>query len=317
MSALKNIFGGLDRRKAKMFSIFLLCSFLAWFISNLSEPYESGMTFDLNYTNLPDTLLRTKGIKNELEAKVSANGFQFLYYNFSPKKINLDLSLAKLVNNQFYFPKPSLEREIDKQLSSNTKLVSVIQDTLFLNVYMVKSKEVVIKPNITLDLEQNYLLEGELTMTPNTVLLKGPANEIELVSELQTENLEMLDLTSDFSADLKLILPNDLANTVASSNSVRISGKVVRFSEKVFQANIVVLNGPEGFSIKTFPNSVSVLCKASIEDLKFIKENDFEVVADYQDRVEDKMFLNIKVSPEAAYDVRLTENQVNFILEKQ
>ena len=307
----------MDHRKVKMFSIFLLCSFSAWFVNKLSEPYESGTTFDLNYENLPDTLLISKGLKNQLEAKVSTNGFQFLYHNFNRKIIDLDVSKLQTTLGKFYFPKNLLEKTIRRQLSSNIKLVDIYHDTLFLNVFKVKSKEIPIKPTITLTLEQNHLMNGTLTVKPHTIVIKGPETEIDSIQEIKTEKIELLDLYTNFSVNADLLLPNHMINTVMSAHSVQLSGTVVKFSEKVFQANIQVLNVPNQYRVKTFPNSISVLCKASIEHLKAIDSSDFQVIADYQDRVDDKMFLNIKIHPTEAYDVRLLENQVNFILEKQ
>jgi len=300
-----------------MFSIFFLCSFLAWFISNLSEPYESTVTFDINYTRVPDSLSVSKGSRMKLDAKVKANGFAFLYYNFYQKKIELDLAQAKALKGRFYYPNTALVKTIEKQLSSSTKLVAVFQDTLFLNVFQVTSKKVEIKPNITLSLEQNYLMDGPLMIDPQSITLKGPEAEIASVQEIITESTELVNITSDFDIEVKLALPDHLENTTISSNTVRLSGKVVRFSEKVFEVEIQVLNSPEGLGVKTFPNSVSVLCKAPIEALKTIKSENFEVVANYQDRVDDKLFLNISARPQKAYDVRILENQVNFILEKQ
>lgn len=317
MNILKNILRGLDRRKAKMFSIFLVCSFLSWFVSKLSEPYESDTTFDLSYINLPDTLLASKGFENQLGAKVSANGFRFLYHNFSLKKIDLDVSKAKNLKGKFYVLKNDLKKIISPQLSNNLKLIDVAVDTLFLNVFQVKSKEVPVKPTITLTLQQNYLMEGQLVIEPSKIILKGPIEEIESITEIKTEKTEMVDLNSDFSVATNLVFPASMLNTKVSSNTARLSGKVVRFSEKVFQLPIDVLNLPVAYSIKTFPKSVSVLCKASVTDLKIIDSIDFKVVADYNDRVGDKMFLNIEIQPANAYDVRLLENQVKFILEKK
>src|SRR6056297_929627 len=54
----------------KLFSLFLLCSFLVWFISNLSETYESRAYFTLNYRNLPDSLLLGKNSNSQIEAKL-------------------------------------------------------------------------------------------------------------------------------------------------------------------------------------------------------------------------------------------------------
>ncbi len=317
MSIVKNILSGLDRRKIKMFAIFLACSFLAWLISNLSEPYESRVAWDLNLTNLPDTLLVDKGSKGKLETKVSAGGFRFLSYSLGSKSIDLDLSNLKVSQSRFYYPKPALRKTMEQQLGSNIRLLEIDIDTLFVSVYPVSSKKVSVKPVLTLGLEQNYLLNGQLVVEPDTILLKGPMDEVASIEQIETAKAEVLNLNSDFSISVALAFPQNTSNTVASTNSVKISGKVVRFSEKVFQTDIKVQNGPEGYSVKTFPKSVSVLCKAAIEDLKSFKAEDFMVITNYQNHVGDKLFLDVEQYPEKAYDVRLLENQVDFILEKQ
>ena len=79
-------------------------------------------------------------------------------------------------------------------------------------------------------------------------------------------------------------------------------------------------NIPEGYQVKTFPNSVTILCKATIERLKEISASDFEVVADYgqlDGSESSKLFLEITESPQKVYDVKLEKRTVNFVLEQQ
>jgi hypothetical protein len=78
----KNLLGNLNQKKVKVFSLFLICSFFAWFLSNLSESYESRCEFELNYQNLPDTLSLGKNAVTSMEGKLRTSGFQFLFYNF-------------------------------------------------------------------------------------------------------------------------------------------------------------------------------------------------------------------------------------------
>jgi len=99
-----------------------------------------------------------------------------------------------------------------------------------------------------------------------------------------------------------------------------VVGKVSKFSEKVFDVPIQVVNIPEGYQVRTFPNSVTVLCKATIERLKEISASDFEVVADYgqlDGSESSKLFLEITESPQKVYDIKLEENTVNFVLKQQ
>ncbi len=308
---------GLNQRKVKIFLVFLICSFLAWFISNLSDPYDSRVNFNLKYKDLPDTLLVSENAEKTIEAKVTANGFQFLYYNFNPKEIALKLSDLNNNKSRYYLSNDQLKREMEKQLPNNVKLIELDRDTFFLDLYKVTSKEVPINPNITLSFDQNYLLDGKLHLNPAMITLKGPESEIGAIDHIMTAKMEWSGLSADFSNTVTLSFPENLTNTKFSTTSTKISGTVVRFSEQIFEVDIQVIGVPEGYRAKTFPNAVQILCKASIERLKEIDADDFDIIADYnQARSENKMFLNLQRRPKNVYDVRFLENQVEFILEK-
>ena len=83
---------GLNQRKVKIFLLFLICSFLAWFISKLSETYTSNAVFDIEYTNVPDSLSLKQTLKKQIDVKLRASGFQFLAFNFYNKKVKIDVS---------------------------------------------------------------------------------------------------------------------------------------------------------------------------------------------------------------------------------
>ncbi|PWL38641.1 hypothetical protein DKG77_10315 [Flagellimonas aquimarina] len=316
----KKVFGGLNKRKVKVFFLFLVCSFLAWFLSNLSEPYESRANFSLNYKNLPDTLLLGNNAINSIEAKLRASGFKFLYYNFVNKRVDVDLSEVMNESGNFTLTEDVLKKQMERQLSQSISLIDLDRDKLVVDLYQVASKEVPIKANLDLQFEQNYILQGEPLVTPNMVLVKGPKSEIDTLNVIYTSKIELANVSSDFSKDVLLVFPKNLSNSIFSINRTNVSGKVAKFSEKVFDVQIRVLNLPEGYQINTFPNSVSVLCKATIEQLKSITEKDFEVIADYKQLSgsnNNALFLEVTRKPEKVHGVRLLENKVNFVLEQK
>ncbi|WP_421809573.1 YbbR-like domain-containing protein [Flagellimonas sp.] len=304
----------------KVFSLFLLCSFLAWFLSNLSESYESRANFTINYRNLPDTLLLGKNSENTLEAKLKTSGFQFLYFNFFKKRIDLDVSQVTHQNGNYVLTEATLKKQIEQQLSQNISLMDLGRDQLKVDLYQVVSREVPVKADVSLQFEQNYILDGALEITPNHVVVKGPGNEVDTLKSIVTGPLQLANLSADFSREVPLIFPKGLDNTIFSNGRVNVSGKVVRFSEKVFQVPVQVVNLPEGYQVKTFPNVVTVLCKATVDRLKELSLNDFGVTADYgQLNGTDKntLFLRLSKSPENVYDVKLQEPSVNFVLEQE
>ncbi|RIV42024.1 YbbR-like domain-containing protein [Flagellimonas pelagia] len=315
----KKVLQGLNQKKVKIFSLFLLCSFLAWFISNLSETYESRSDFVLNYRNLPDTLLLGKNSDEHLEVKLRTSGFQFLYYNFFKKRIDINVSQANYQNGRYVLSEDNLKRQIDQQLSQNISLLDVDQNQLVLDLYQVASKKIPIVPNMDLQLEQNYILDGKVIMVPDSVTVKGPGSEIDTIKEIMTAPIRLVNVSDSFEREASLVFPKGLENSVFSDARVSVSGKVAKFSEKVFDVPVQVLNIPDGYQVKTFPSSITVLCKASIDRLKNISASDFNVEADYAKSKgsNNTLFLVISKRPENVYDVRLQENSVNFVLEQQ
>ncbi|MEK6154314.1 YbbR-like domain-containing protein [Flavobacteriaceae bacterium 3-367] len=310
---------GLSKRKVKIFLLFLISSFLAWFISNLSESYEDRATFQLEYINVPDSLFLTRASKNEIEVQLRANGFQFLWFNFSPKRVKVNLSAMGKRGNKYFVLHDSYKNQIERQLSGSMRLLDVDRDTLFFQFFKVYSKEVPVKPVIELNLAQNHLLDGKLVLDPDKITITGPKNEIDTILVARTEALILPELNSDFSHTLNLNKPEMLENTSYSQRTIQISGKVSRFSERIIEVPVQVINVPEGAEIKTFPNVVSLLCKAKIGQLKDLSAADFQLLADYERAGNSKKILQLVVGrqPEGLHSVRLLETQVEYILKRE
>lgn len=317
---VKKGLNGLNKKKVKVFLLFFGSSFFLWFLSNLSDSYESRANFTLNYRNLPDTLLLSNEAVRSMEAKIKTSGFQFLYYNFKNKTVNIDLSQVENRNGVFVLSEDQIKKQLERQLSQNISLLDLDRSQLVVDLYQVATKEVPIKAQMDVKFQQNYILDGSPTIEPSVVMVKGPKNEIDTLKYIQTGKIELANVSSNFSREVLLVFPKDLVNSIFSTNRAKVSAKVVKFSEKVFEVPVKVANLPEGYVVKTFPNQLSVLCKATIDQLKTIVPEDFEVIADYKqlgNSNNNVLFVEIAKSPQKVYDVRLLENKVNFVLEQQ
>ena len=84
--------------------------------------------------------------------------------------------------------------------------------------------------------------------------------------------------------------------------------------------NVQAMNVPDGYRLKMFPNSVSLVCKASLDELKNIESNDFEITADYKQlgaSTNNSILLQVTKKPGTVYAVRLQQRMVNFVLERK
>lgn len=316
---IEKIKNGLKKRKVQLFFVFLLCSFSAWFVSNLSESYTSNATFDLNFIGVPEDKMLKSASKEKIDVKLEAVGFQFLRFNFNNKIVNIDLSKVQKQSGKYLIVPNQYQKQIEKQLSSSMRLLQIVDDTIFFDFEEVTTKELFVEPIIELNFEQNYLLDGLVEVEPSTISITGPTNEIDDISVLKTPKIQLDDLASDFSKTVFVIKPDSLPNSSFSVDKVTISGKVSRFSEKIIEVPIQVLNLPENMLIRTFPEEIKVLCKAKMSDLKNLSSADFVVTADYQEAADEnnetnKLSLSLQKVPKNVFEAILVQKRVEYVL---
>ncbi|MFH6604185.1 CdaR family protein [Maribacter algicola] len=281
--------------------------------------YTSSSVFRLNFVNTPKDFLLVDATKNRVDVRLRASGFQLLGFNVKSKKVDIDISNLQRSDNRSFIPAEVYRRQIEKQLSNSMTLLEMDDSPIYFDLRKLKSKKVLVKPTIKMNLPQNYLLDGELSITPESITLKGPANEIDTIEAARTGTLDLGNLRTDFSKEVMVKKSDKLVNTTYSATKVLIKGKVARFSEKIIKVPIKVVNLPSRTEIRTFPDQVSVLLKGKIELLKSIESADFQVVGDFEEiggRSSNVLPIRIVESPKNLYSARLSESHVEFILNR-
>ena len=61
-------------------------------ISRLSETYTQHVSIQMQYVQVPDSLILVSAPSQRLPVRIRANGFHLLRYQLSPKKIEVNLS---------------------------------------------------------------------------------------------------------------------------------------------------------------------------------------------------------------------------------
>lgn len=317
--ATNKVLKGSTKRKIKVFAILLTCSFAAWFISQLSETYTDKVTFDLIYTRLPDSLMLMGASHKEATLTVRGSGWQFLGSRFSSK--NLNISLEKVYYNgvRYYLREQDYRQQLSSVLPGDMSIVQIDADTLFFDFSRLVKKKVPVIPDIHLELAQNYLLEQQPRVFPDSVVLIGPAQELDTVREIRTVLLELTGLSDSFERMLLLDKPAALANTNMGVSEVQVRGEVFRFSEKILDIPVEVIGLPAGTQIRTFPDKVEVLCKARLETLKEISPSDFRIVVNLEEMQENSAFLPVHLEhqPEGIPSIQLLQQQVEYILKRE
>ncbi len=317
---VERIKAGLKKRKVKLFLIFLFFSFLAWFINNLSRTFVSNASFHLEYVGTPKNLLLASPPKNSINVRLKAVGFQFIGFGIRKKSIQIDLSEVQKKDSLYYIPPSVYKRQINRQLSADMTLLEVDDDTIFVDFTKVITKTVPVLPRINLSLAKNYEIEDSLKIVPESVKITGPKSQIDSIRNVRTSFLELLDVDKDFSVKSTLVKPRELNMTVFEPTSVTISAKVYRFSEKVYNVPVTILNVPENVKVRMFPDVIKVICQAKLERLKDIETDDFLITADYaQVTGSSQNIIPVKLSkkPMGISNAILSTQEIEFILRRE
>jgi len=317
---IKKIGKHLKKRKVKIFSIFLLVSSLAWFINKLSESYTSNTTFKLNYYNIPEGYLLKSVTKEKLDVKLQAIGFQFLGFGLSAKEIAIDLSEEEVKNSKFSLSVKQIQKQVEKALPNSMVLKDLDKENIGFELVKIITKSIPVNANVKLTLQKNCMLDSAIVLEPNTIEVTGPENEIDSLQSLQTALVELSNIGEDFSKRATILTPKVFKSTTYSAENVIVKGNVSRFSEKIINnIPIKVINLPKDTMVKIFPDRAKILCKAKLDVLKKISEEDFVVIANYNNMLQgnEKVSLEITSAPNEVYSATLLENKVTYIISEQ
>ncbi|MEO9893058.1 YbbR-like domain-containing protein [Aurantibacter sp.] len=310
----------INKRKAKVFVLFVLASGLIWFLSTLSETYSAKATFKIDYINSNKSLKLKKAFTDRVAVKLKTGGFKFLGFNLQKKAIQLDLAGVQKSNDTYFLAPSDYRAQIEKQLPNSMVLVEMATDTLFFDFLEMTTKEIPIARNIKVGLAHNHMLEGEITIEPSEIKIFGPKDEIDSIEVIHVVDNSLNELAANFNKKVALFKSQELVNTSYSVDVVQVTGKVSKFSERLIDVPIEVINLPEDKLIRTFPDIVSVLCKAKILELKELKVADFKVVADYSklsSNRSNEMELQLVKKPKEIFSATLMETKVEYILNTQ
>jgi len=316
----EKIKNGLKQREVKVFLVFLFFSTLIWFISKLSNTFDGVAEFGLAYVNIPENQILIHASHDKVGVKLDALGYHFLRMSLSNKEVQIDVSKTGIGKGEFFILKSDYKNQIEKQLPSSMKLLELMSDTLFFDFQEVLEKKVPVKSKVQINLAQNYLLDGELLIEPDSITIKGPKNEVDTINQVLSTKIDLTKLTSDFSKKTTIIKSKRLANTYFSDESVTISGKVSKFSEKKVTLKIKTINLPQDIQIKTFPEQVDIICMGTLEVLKELDLSAFEVVADYNQLKNNdlkKLTLVLQKKPAKLYSAYLKKTEVEYIVRRK
>lgn len=308
------------QHKVNVFSLFLLLSLLLWSLIKLSQHYDTTMTFNVAYGNVPqDRTLLGEPLK-QIDVNLRGNGFRLLNYAFFKPTVMVDLNKVRAANNDLFYVNTNQDLSlIQGQFPNEIKLIGIKPDSLFMHLGINKSKTLPVALDLEIQFEKGYNLEEKIILEPNEVSVSGREDLIDSIQALSTESIVLTEVDANFSQIAKLKIEERFDELNFSHTAVKVIGKVGKFTEGIIEVPIEVINLPDNVTIKLFPNKLEVLYVVGLSKFKDINSDNFKVICDY-DEVEDgdknSMTPKVTTNSPAIINYRLLQSKVEFLIKK-
>tara|TARA_B110000238_G_scaffold193616_1_gene230337 strand:- start:5263 stop:6204 length:942 start_codon:yes stop_codon:yes gene_type:complete len=266
----------------KTFISFLIISFLIWLLITFSKEYVTVLTYPVSYKNIPQNKLLQVPPTKQIDISIKASGFKILRTKFKNKTLKLEVSkVQKKKGNHFYLLPKNQITKIQKQLLSGVVMQEIIQDTIHLNLGVLGSKKVALKPNLDINYHIGYGLLEAISVTPDSIVISGTESQLEKVNHLNLSKLILMDVKSDFSNLVSISKPDNQNSLKFNISKAAVSGKVDKFTEGILQIPFSIKNLPEGISLTILAEKVNIVFIVALSNFAKVSEASFKVECDY------------------------------------
>lgn len=318
---LKKVYFKNDKRVAA----YLVCVAIAtgfWFLNALSKTYTVEIIAPVEYYNFPNNKTFTGNLPEKVELTVRAHGFTILRHEFSFLLSPLSFNVNEMTNNRmmenkktsFAFPTRQFLTELSYQLSNDIEILNMNPDTLFFSFGKMTQKHVRVKPVVNVNLKKQFLISGEITTEPKTILVNGPKSTLDTLQFVYTKTLTFnaVDLPIHVKAQI-----SPLKDLFFDPQSVELAIPVDEYTEAQQSVPVMLTNEPNNVKIKLFPARVKVSFLVGLSRFTEIHPEDFKLAVSYSDIQEGIQRLRIKIitAPAFLYDVKITPDEIEYLIE--
>jgi YbbR domain-containing protein len=320
------------KRKVKNFSyhkalVFIVClalSALLWLLNSLEKRYTSRISVPVNYVDFPKDKQLSNSLPKNFDLMVDAYGYTLLSYKlrlaFSPILLNvselIDNSLDRGYRYKYKVSAISHKEEIEKQISSEIRILSIIPDTLFFNFSKIISKKIKVKPDLKLSFESQYSLAGEPKTAPDSFLVSGPKDILDTLKFLPTSFHSFNKLAHNIEQRITVQPPSGVQ---LDTKEVNLTIPVEQNTEVTFEIPIQVINNPTNINIKTFPGKVKVTCRIGLSKYKKLDYSAFRAFINFEkiSLKDPRLAVNFESHSNVVLAVDYSPREVEYILEHE
>ena len=315
---LSRLFLGEQGRKVLVFLFCVIISASFWVVTALRDMFEVELRLPLRLTGVPDAVRITTPLPDEVIVSVRDKGTTLVSYlthrTLRPLEFKFEDYDNGAVSGRGQIPLNNVRTEVLHQLDATTTIQGLRPDTLEFYYNRGLHYRLPVKPQGTFTTStQNYL--RDITVIPDSVDVYAPAQVLDTMRFAYTQALSFTDLSKTVSEQAYLM---PLRGVKYEPSVVTVQAEVDFYAEKSVKVPIIGLNFPPNRRLRTFPSQATVTFRVGSAHLNDITEDNFVLAFTYEELIDyepDKLRLHLKSQPQEVANVRITPQEVDYLIE--
>ena len=303
-----------EKNRLRFFSFFFALSFLFWIITKLSNNFSSSIKFQVNFINIPDSIILDDDLNLKLKAEISASGFELLIYHLFKDEIDVSIANADYTTDIARVDLNGQRYSLQEQLYKNARLSLISPPFLNFSYAKLKRMKIPVIPPDKINFKPGYARADEWLIEPDSVWVYGSSQKVNSLKGLSVEPFLEGHIDYDIDQKVKLLKVDQIKY---ETESVMIKTRVKRFTEKSIEAYINIKNLPDSLSIKLFPQSLKVTFLVLIDKAGEIKGSDFNFICDFdhsQGFKKNTLSVILEREPMGVINVRWNPKKVDYLI---
>ncbi|MCZ4244881.1 CdaR family protein [Pedobacter punctiformis] len=305
--------------KRRVFSLLacLVLAVAAWLFMALNNKYVYTAKTVLIYKNFPQKRAFHPLQSDTVDLQVEGTGWQLLFARLRINPQSIAVSLNQLNSKEFIVFSDQLYN-INKQLESSQKVISVKPDTLYFDFTKRTVKRVAIKLIKKIDFTKQYGISSDILLNPKYVTVTGPIEELDKITEWSTDTLKLSNLQNN--ATVRVPMQHSTHKNVSIfPSTVEVKLPVDEFTEKTIEVPLKIINNRNYNSIKLYPKKIKVTFLVALSNYEQVDESFIQasVDADEWSNLHHNQFtVKITEFPDYCKLINISPSKIDFVVEK-
>ena len=297
------------------FLIFLLISILFSTIVKLTKVHTKSISYKINLTDIPDDKIITNQSVDSIKITVSSFGFDFVKYYLSDQAINISSKDIFDNSKSYVITQSNSYSQIDNFITPKFELISINIDSLFFNYDRLKTKNLPVILNSSINFSQGFDYFENFTIIPDSISVIGPELVLESINTITTKKLILDNLKSSINENL--LLDIQYTNLKYSNKSVKLFIDVEKSTESILDIPVSIINVPKDIKLNYYPKMIKISFTVSLDNYQKYSSKDFKIICDFnQISLDGKLTPEVINQPNLIKNIRLINNEIQYVFLK-